>query len=100
MWQFSSSAFITFKAVSYTHLDVYKRQVKDRLAEQDDTVTKFYCLNHGILFIKTSINQENWKIIIPTNIEKDIIMDYHLRYGHMRALKVIKACLLYTSRCV
>ena len=42
--------------------------IKDRLAEQDGTVTRFYCLNHGILFIKTSINQENWKIIIPTNL--------------------------------
>ena len=65
--------------------------IKDRLAEQDDTVAKCYCVNHGILFIKTSLNQENWKVIIPTNIEKEIIMDYHLRYGHMGALKVIKA---------
>ena len=49
------------------------RNIKDRLAEQDDTISKFYYINNGTLFIKTTLNQETWKVIIPTNIEKDII---------------------------
>ena len=32
-----------------------------------------------------------WKIVILRAVEKDIIMDYHVRYGHMGALKVVKA---------
>ena len=35
--------------------------------------------------------RDRWKIVIPTTIEKDIILDYHLRYGHMGATKGIKA---------
>ena len=66
------------KSVSYTHLDVYKRQ-------------KYYHINKGILFGKTALNKETWKVIIPNHIEKEIIIDYHIRYGHMGALKVIQA---------
>ena len=63
------------QAVSYTHLDVYKRQ--------DENITKFYCIHNDILFIKTSLDEERWKIVIPATVEKDIILDYHLQCGHM-----------------
>ena len=65
--------------------------IQRRLADQDDTITKFYCIHNNVLFIKPSLDEEIWKIIIPTNIEKEIIMDYHIRYGHMGAMKVVKA---------
>ena len=29
--------------------------------------------------------------MIPRTMEKELILDYHIRYGHMGALKVIKA---------
>ena len=65
--------------------------IKLRLSNQDDTITRFYCVHNEVLFIKTSFDEEIWKIVIPATVEKDIILDYHLRYGHMGAMKVIKA---------
>ena len=59
--------------VSYTHLDVYKRQHQD------------------ILFIKTKFGYNSWKIVIPRSIEKELILNYHIRYGHMGSVKVVKA---------
>ena len=67
------------------------RKIFDRLGEQDDRITQFYCEHQQILFIKTHYKLNTWKIVIPQNIEKDLIMDYHIRYGHMGALKVVKA---------
>ena len=65
--------------------------IKERLEEQNDIITRFYCIHDGILFIKNTLNQENWKVIIPKTIERELVLDYHIRYGPMGALKVIKA---------
>ena len=74
-------------------------KIFDRLREQDDRITQFYCKHQQILFIKTQYKFNTWKIVIPRTIEKDIIMGYHVRYGHMGALKVVKASRsTYTSR--
>ena len=75
--------------------------------------------------MKTKKNQDTWKLVIPQSLENQIIKDYHVRYGHMGTIKMVKAledlfiknitrkvskniktctlcqiCLLYTSRCV
>ena len=63
--------------------------IQRRLANQDDTITKFYCMHNNVLFIKPSLDEEIWKIIIPTDIEKEIIMDYHIpvSYTHLDVYK-------------
>ena len=82
-------------------------QIRQRLDNHDDKILQFYCVHEDVLFIRTKLDQDNWKVFIPRTIEKELIVDYHIRYGHMGPLKVIKAleehvyiCLLYTSRCV
>ena len=104
--------------VSYTHLDVYKRQILSssaglqsilehlsthqqadpklisiitRLEAGEETVSQYYKIHNRILFSRPSLYKEEWKVIIPTHIEKEIVFNYHVRYGHMGALKVVKA---------
>ena len=105
--------------VSYTHLKVYHilsnsddlqsilenlsthqqadpklLSIKTRLEAGDETITQYYKIHNGILFLQPSLKKkEEWKVVIPTHIEKEIVNNYHVRYGHM-------GCLLYTSRCV
>ena len=67
------------------------KNIMSRLESNDETVSKYYHLNKGILFIKTALDEKTWKVIIPHQIEKEVIIDYHVRYGHMGALKVIQA---------
>ena len=65
--------------------------IKTRLEAGDETIAQYYKIHNGILFIQPSLKKEEWKVIIPTHIEKEIVNNYHIRYGHMGALKVIKA---------
>ena len=32
-----------------------------------------------------------WKLVVPKSLEIKIIKDYHVRYGHMGTLKIVKA---------
>ena len=66
------------------------RNICKRLTEQDDRITPYYCMYKDILFIKDRNQCNQWKLVIPKTIEKEITMDYHIRYGHMGAIKVIK----------
>ena len=98
-------------------------KILSRLTDKDDHISQYYCKHQGILFIKPQNKFITWKLAIPQATEKDLILDYHERYGHMGTLKVVKAlqehvymkdanrkvrkyikqchiCLLYTSRCV
>ena len=59
--------------------------------ESEDIIKQFYCIHNDVLFIKTKENQGNWKLVVPTSIENKLIKDYHVRYGHMGALKIVKA---------
>ena len=61
------------EAVSYTHLDVYKRQVYHEGWAQ------------------------NGAIVDPHKVEN---IELHLRYQGTEAGPLFWACLLYTSRCV
>ena len=65
-------------------------QIRQRLNNQDDKILPFYCVHEDVLFIKANLNQNNWKVVIPKTIERELIIDYHIRYGHMSPLKVIK----------
>ena len=76
---------------THQQADPKLRNLKLRLEEGDETVAIYYQMNKQILFIKTSLKEEIWKVVVPTQIEKELIVNYHIRYGHMGALKVIKA---------
>ena len=71
--------------------------LRQRLIQQDERITSFYCLHENLLFVKTSNNQRSWKLVIPKAMEKELILDYHIRYGHMGALKVMKALEEHTN---
>ena len=66
-------------------------QIFQRLNAQDNRIIPYYCIHNNVLFIKTKYHNNTWKLVIPKTLEKDIITDYHIRYGHMGAVKVIKA---------
>ena len=70
---------MTLKPVSYTHLDVYKRQVQD-IAEVIESWTK--------IPVKKITEAETQKLL---NLEANL---------HKRIIGQNEACLLYTSRCV
>ena len=74
----------------YTSSDPKLKNIINRLEADDDTVPKYYHINIGILFVKTALNKETWKVIIPNHIEKEIIIDYHIRsvsYTHLDVYK-------------
>ena len=52
---------------------------------------RLYCIHNYVLFVKNHVSQGNWKLVVPATIEDKIIRDYHIRYGHMGALKIVKA---------
>ena len=62
-----------------------------RLANNDEKITQFYCTHNQLLFTKHNKDGEKWKVVIPKTLEKELTIDYHIRYGHMGAVKVVKA---------
>ena len=66
-------------------------QIIQRLAEDDEKITPYYCTHDRLLFTKTQKYSEQWEVAIPNTIEKELAIDYHVRYGHMGAVKVVKA---------
>ena len=75
-------------AVSYTHLDVYKRQDLSRFYDLIDEIFKTLIQNGKALEINTP-ELETSRLILRKFTEDDI-----------DALLAIYSCLLYTSRCV
>ena len=44
---------------NYTKLN----QIRERLSQQDERITPFYCVHEDTLFIQTSHNQNSWKLV-------------------------------------
>ena len=91
--------------VSYTHLDVYKRQVTDG-AVLPILHLNGYKISNPTIFSRISHEEvENffkgcgWK---PYFVEGDDPMTMHKKMAETMdtVIEEIKACLLYTSRCV
>ena len=78
--------------VSYTHLDVYKRQIYGSRG------------SNGVVLITTKIGKAGVREIMfdasvgVSNVYKRY--DILEAYDYALALKEVKGCLLYTSRCV
>ena len=74
------NGLVSLKSVSYTHLDVYKRQVVNRL--EDLAVPTICRLNGGVYGGST-----------------DLALACDFRIG-VDSAEMFMPCLLYTSRCV
>jgi len=74
------------KPVSYTHLDVYKRQVRDSLN----------ALVRGDIELAHSVLQRDDQV----DRLRDQLFRELLTYMMENSAVVFSACLLYTSRCV
>ena len=64
-------------------------QIFQRLNAQDNRIIPHYCIHNDVLFIKTKYHNNTWKLVIHKTLEKDIKTDYHIRYGHMGAVKAV-----------
>ena len=65
--------------------------IRNRLLEDEEVVNKYYCIHQDILFVKTKKHNSTWKLVVPKTLENKIIKDYHVRYGHMGTVKIVKA---------
>ena len=89
-----SRVFVRLMSVSYTHLDVYKRQQQDPvlkpIIEQltQGIKSEKYVLSKNVLCLKIRDGKE--LRIIASDVIKPMLMEYF----HS------STCLLYTSRCV
>lgn len=66
-------------------------RLRQRIRNGDTAISNLYCVEEDILFFRNNDELEGWKIVVPTEIERTLIMDYHMRYGHMGPQKVIRA---------
>ena len=80
-------------AVSYTHLDVYKRQVLNQAALRRSTGTIWLVM--GALFLLASLLSFGVVIAAGSGASTPLAIT-----GGVVAIALYGACLLYTSRCV
>ena len=119
------NAFYTLQTVSYTHLDVYKRQNMDFL--KDDHIAKLLYEKRDMDYLKgiekqiqshvegrlaVSYSSYRYLEFNPIGVSKGAALKWLADYLHMdiqetiaigdnyNDTSMIKACLLYTSRCV
>ena len=83
---------LTTNTVSYTHLDVYKRQCNGR------GIVKNYNLFEGIQLCFLDFNTD--ETMVSKKFNSDIIQITHCRSGRYECEFLNHTCLLYTSRCV
>ena len=87
-------------SVSYTHLDVYKRQVWKRNKESQQAALK---LVQHILDTTTMTICFTPHVIIPNNDDYKVLEEFYNHFKHTNRVILLpnnlNACLLYTSRC-
>lgn len=67
------------------------QQLMGRIDNSDNMAATQYTYHNGILFRNKNHHQTDWKIIVPKVICRELIKDYHERYGHQGQQKVIAA---------
>ena len=65
-------------------------QIRERLDQQEERATHFYCLHEDILFIKTKPNQNTWKLIIPKGTEAETVSYTHLDVYKRQVLPCVR----------
>ena len=73
------------------NMDPKIMSIWERMLKEEETIVQYYNIHNNLLFIKNNPNHGEWKLVIPSTVEEQLILDYHIRYGHMGAIKVIKA---------
>lgn len=70
---------------------IRKLQDQDRdLANLKDEDKEYYCVNDGVLFHKNK-NEIRYRVVIPVQLQKELIELTHERSGHMGSYKTLKA---------
>ena len=64
---------------------------RERIEQNDATILPFYCVQDNVIFTRPTSRDHVWKLYVPKAAESLIIWDYHVRYGHMGPIKVVKA---------
>ena len=74
----------------HQNMDIKLKVIKERLENNDPTILAFYCIHNDLIFTCPTFQKQEWKLFIPKGAESSIILEYHIRYGHMGPLKVVK----------
>ena len=81
-------------AVSYTHLDVYKRQGQAYPVKSTERIKSYFAANSGRVLMDVRRIEDAWPDDHRTRC-------YHYPLSEVTGdLALTKPCLLYTSRCV
>ena len=67
------------------------KTIRERLENNDPTIIPFYCIHNNLIFTHPTSQNQDWKLVIRRTAVSSVILEYHVRYGHMRPLKVVKA---------
>lgn len=71
------------------HNDPHIWEITRKLELRDNQeYLKQYCMHNELLFYSPSKNIINWKIIIPENLVRDVILEAHEKYGHFGTNKI------------
>lgn len=67
------------------------KQILERIRENNPSVNPYYYVLNNVIITRPTPRENSWKVYVPKTLESPIIMDYHIIYGHMGPLKVVKA---------
>ena len=93
--------FITSIAVSYTHLDVYKRQSPFCIKRREENIVKIYRKLSALYMKKNKSRTLMMFIMVIATVAFMISIDMikvSQTYNRMEAFKLAYGCLLYTSK--
>ena len=95
----------SLRSVSYTHLDVYKRQAMGRILMDEPLRPGEGILHHpeGVDLMPADIQLSGMEVSLVNAMSRETILRQYLdtlkgQYSHI--LIDCQPCLLYTSRCV
>ena len=62
----------------YQNLDPKIMSIRQRVLNEEETIVQFYNIHNNILFIKNNPNHGEWKLVIPSTVEEQLILDLSL----------------------
>ena len=65
--------------------------IRERLINNDAIIVQYYQNYNSLIFIKSTVVKNKWKLYIPKSTESLIINNYNQMYVHMGPIKVVKA---------
>ena len=61
------------------NVDPKIRSIRERLLKEEENIVQYYNVHNNLLFIKNNPNNRQWKLVIPSTVEEQLILDYHIR---------------------